>query len=381
MTMWLAIFVGMFAVMLGGIVYLISRVYRTEAVASLAKGNKHIQRAVASAVVLLACVLCYLGLGMINAAIVIVHALCIWILIDLIVWGMRKLDRKSKRIRHADRARKTICYNTVMLVGVGVLVAYFGFGWYEAHHVARTQYDVQTEKNVGALKVVQITDSHMGTTFDGDGFARELEKIQQENPDLVVVTGDFVDDDTSKEDMIRASEALGTLKTKYGVYFVFGNHDKGFNNAVRGFDAEDLVRELEANGVKVLQDETVTIADQYYLIGRQDRSEESSGGRASMDELVSGLDKEKFMIVLDHQPNDFDAQEKSEVDLVLSGHTHGGQFFPINKLGEWAGLNDMTYGIRQRGGTVFEVSSGISDWAIKFKTGCKSEYVVLEIHS
>lgn len=83
---------------------------------------------------------------------------------------------------------------------------------------------------------------------------------------------------------------------------------------------------MTANGVKVLEDETVLLADQFYLIGRQDASEERdfAGSRASMAELTQTLDADKYQIVLDHQPCDYDAQAQSGVDLVLSGHTHGG---------------------------------------------------------
>ena len=98
-----------------------------------------------------------------------------------------------------------------------------------------------------------------------------------------------------------------------------------------------------------------------------------------MEELVSGLDKNKFIIVMDHQPNDYGKEAKARVDLVLSGHTHGGQLFPLNKVGEWIGANDKTYGIERRGQTNFVVTSGLSDWAIRFKTGTKSELVVIDV--
>ena len=85
------------------------------------------------------------------------------------------------------------------------------------------------------------------------------------------------------------------------------------------------------------------------------------------------------MIVIDHQPADYDNQTKTEVDLVLSGHTHGGQLFPFNRVGKWIGANDLIYGYEKRAKTDFIVTSGISDWAIKFKTGCRSEYVVIDV--
>lgn len=101
--------------------------------------------------------------------------------------------------------------------------------------------------------------------------------------------------------------------------------------------------------------------------------------RAEMTELVKELDPDKFSVVLDHQPNDYQNQTTAEVDLVLSGHTHGGQLFPLNKVGEWIGANDKTYGLEKRNKTNFIVTSGLSDWAIKFKTGTKSEFVVIDI--
>ena len=249
-----------------------------------------------------------------------------------------------------------------------------------AHHVWHTGYTLATDKNVGSLRLIQFADSHVGTTFSGEEFAAHVQAMQAEHPDVVVVTGDYVDDDTSKEDMIAACQALGTLKTTYGVYYAFGNHDKGYyGSEYRGYSGDDLIAELEKNNVTVLQDETVLLGEQVYLIGRQDRSEERAGDRASMKELVSGLDPQKYTIVLDHQPHDYEAQEEAGVDLVLSGHTHGGQLFPVNYVGEWTGENDKTYGLEKKGNTNFIVTSGISDWAIRFKTGCKSEFVIVDI--
>ena len=181
--------------------------------------------------------------------------------------------------------------------------------------------------------------------------------------------------------MITSCKAMGELKTKYGVYYVFGNHDKGYyGEKYRGYSGDDLIAELEKNNVVVLQDESELLDDRFYIIGRQDRSEEQKGGeRADMETLVKDLDQSKFSIVIDHQPYDYDGEVKAQVDLVLSGHTHGGQLIPVNHVGEWTGENAKSYGYEKRNQTNFIVTSGISDWAIKFKTGCKSEYVVIDV--
>ena len=174
------------------------------------------------------------------------------------------------------------------------------------------------------------------------------------------------------------------MKTTYGVYYVFGNHDKGYYPSdYRGYTGDDLIAELEKNGVTVLQDQNVLIDNRVYIIGRQDCSEdvEKGKGRADMATLTQDLDDSKFSIVMDHQPADYEAQAASGVDLVVSGHTHGGQLFPLMNIENLTRLgdDDKVYGYEKRGNTNFIVTSGISDWAIKFKTGCRSEYVLIDI--
>ena len=123
------------------------------------------------------------------------------------------------------------------------------------------------------------------------------------------------------------------------------------------------------------------VDNRFYIIGRADKSEEYNSGRKTMEELTEGLDQDKFAIVLDHQPDDYSAQAESGVDLVLSGHTHGGQLFPLMNIENMVDItpDDRVYGYEKRDNTNFIVTSGISDWAIKFKTGCKSEYLIVDI--
>ena len=199
--------------------------------------------------------------------------------------------------------------------------------------------------------------------------------MQAQNPDVVVITGDFVDDDSSKEDMLAACKALGKLKTTYGVYFIYGNHDEGYFRSGT-FTPRELVDALTANGVRILEDETVLIDDRFYLVGRKDRS---ARNRLSMEELTKDLDASKYMLVLDHQPTDFEAEAASRVDLTLCGHTHGGHVFPAGLVGTWFGGNDLCYGKEVREDSTFIVSSGISGWALPFKTGCISEIVVIRV--
>ncbi len=384
--MWMVLLSALLLGTACGMAYLSSRFAKFAFVQKAAKGKKWLRFAIGLACVLAVVLGTGAAFGAINAELCILHLVFFWLVCD----GISKLaerKRQGSRESGADvldwagaSKGKGFPRYYAGACALGITAAYLACGWLFAHHVSRTAYTLATEKDVGSLRIVQIADSHVGNTFSGEGFLKHVQAIQSEHPDVVVITGDYVDDDTSKEDMVAACEALGTLETTYGVYYAFGNHDKGYYGPeYRGYSGDDLIAELEKNHVAVLQDETVLLGGGFCLIGRQDRSESQQGGRASMEELVENLDAGTYSIVLDHQPHDYDAQAAAGVDLVLSGHTHGGQLFPFNHMGEWLGLDDKTYGLEQRGDTNFIVTSGISNWAVQFKTGCKAEYVVVDV--
>lgn len=369
--LWLIIMILVIAASVAGFVYLINRLSKLSFVQKLFGEKKKLSWSVSAAAVVAVCAVLWVTLGSINAIICLLHLVIFMLLCDIVGVIVKKLSKKK------------ISTNILCAAAVIVTVGYLSAGWYLDNNVWEKDYEISTDKPVGNIRIVHFADSHVGTTFDGEGLFEYAKQMQALDPDVVLVTGDFVDDDTSKEDMRRACEALGSIKTKYGIYFSFGNHDKGYYGAdYRGYSGDDLVAELEKNGVKVLEDETVLIDDRFYIVGRKDLSEvvEKGGTREDMQTLLSGLDKDKFTVVMDHQPCDYDAQSAAKADLVLSGHTHGGQLIPINLLGTIVSSNDRTYGYEKRDLTNFIVTSGISDWAIDFKTGCRSEFVVIDIN-
>lgn len=366
--MWMFILLALFVGFILGVVYLVSRFAKFSVIQKAAGGRKAIRFVLGAVCVIPPLFAAAMLIGTINAAMIVIHLTVFWMLCDMI----GRLVEKRRKEKFA-RYYAGICALLISAV-------YLSCGWYLAHHVSRTAYTLETDKMVGSFRIVLFADSHVGNTFSGEGFLKHIKAIQSENPDIVVITGDYVDDDTTKEDMIAACKALGSLETRYGVYYVFGNHDKGYYDpGYRGYSGDDLIAELEKNHVTVLQDDTVLIDDRFYLIGRLDRSAEWEGGRASMEELTMNLESGKYSIVLDHQPHDYAEQTAAGVDLVLSGHTHGGQLFPFNYMGQWMGIDDKSYGLEKRENTNFIVTSGIANWAIKFKTGCKSEYVVVDV--
>jgi predicted MPP superfamily phosphohydrolase len=346
-----------------GVAYLTGCVARFALVRKLSGGRRGLGRLISLGLLALAFAALALLLSPINAVVIFLHEVLFFLLFGLAV-------RLAERVRG-----KRFAVNWQGWLALGFSLVYLAAGYLLCVRVWQKDYRLETEKELGTLRIALIADSHLGTTFDGEGFAAHLETISAQGPDLLVITGDFVDDWSGREDMLRACRALGETDYPYGVWYVYGNHDAGFFSD-RDFSAEELEAALRQNGVHVLADEAELVDDRFYVVGRRDRS---LGPRKDMEELLAGLDRDKYILVLDHQPNDYENEAGSGADLVLSGHSHGGQLIPITHVGEWLGMLDRAYGHEKRLGTDFIVTSGISDWELLFKTGTRSEYVIVTV--
>ncbi len=382
MLAWIVMLSSMIAV--GGaaavcMYYVVKRTHRFYPVRQFAKKHRWLSWAVSLTPVLVCAA--FASIRIVAMYVVMFHLTLFWIVCDIVsilVMKFRKRLRMKARRRGDYTPRRRIRRRyTAGYVAIVMTVVYLSYGWYMAHHIVTTRYKIDTDKPVrSGIHAVMIADCHIGITMDGEQFAEEMRKISAMQPDIVLLPGDFVDDDTSLKDMRRACKALGEINSKYGVYVSHGNHDPGFFG-YRSFTLDDLDAELKADGVHVLADETKLIDGRFYVIGREDKSDRE---RLTMDELSEGLDSNIYKIVLDHQPNDFAAENRAGADLVVSGHTHGGHIFPSGQVGRLLGFNDCIYGMERRGSTVYIVTSGISGWAIPFKTGCCSEVVDIYIN-
>lgn len=362
LMMWMIIVVVVMALGLISAVYLVTRFHRFSVLQRLAEQHRLLSWLLALLPVCALGLFCLFNIS--TMLVVIIHLMFIWLFCDLTALVIHKL-RKQKPARYYAGGAALLLTAAVLCIG-----------WYFAHHVYETDYRFETQKDLGGqpLRIAMFADSHLGITLDEAGFARELDRIQAAKPDLLVISGDFVDDDSNKAEMLAACEALGSMQTTYGVYYSFGNHDTGYFSH-RDFTEEDLRTALTGNGVVILDDRTELIGGRFYLTGRLDNNFD----RAEAGTLAEGLDDAKYQIVLDHEPNDYDAEAAAGFDLVLSGHTHGGHIFPAGLIGLAIGANDFVYGTEQRGQTQFVVTSGISGWAIPFKTGAISEYCIIDV--
>ena len=366
MLMWNFILLAVVAALIGGFLWMAFAVCRFD-VSGQHMPQTRLRRVVVGTLIVAAgMTMLYLCLDFVNMVMCFLHLLIIWLICDGVGYVIKRTSGKTFRLYYPGFA------------AVIITTAWLGAGWYNAHHVVATEYTITTNKAVPKLRIVGLSDSHIGATFHWQEFETYIDMINNEKPDLVVIMGDFVDDDTSKEDMEHCCDALGRLKTKHGIYFVYGNHDEGYwaDNG-RGYSLADLDHRLETNGVRILRDETVSVVGRVKLCGRLDKSR--SKGRKSPNDLMKGQNIADYVICLDHEPNDYRAEADSKMDLVISGHTHGGQFMGLGDIGVAIGANDAYYGHEKWNTTDFIVSSGIGDWAIKFKTGCIAEYIVINL--
>lgn len=364
-VMWLIIFAVSILAGIAAAIYMANKIDNTRLFAAVS--SKAVRKILSVAIVIVAtAVLCFV-FDITNTVVIFVHFAVFLLVGDLIGVIIRKTSSHPVSPRLLDMIALTTC------------VVYLIIGWILMHGMWETDYTLTTTKDIGSLRVAHIADSHVGCGFSGKGFAERLEKIQLTEPDILVITGDFVDDDTKLSDMKDACAALGSFRAKYGIFYCLGNHDMGYYSSTRrGYTGEELLDELRKNNVTVLLDESVLIDDRFYVIGRRD-ADYGRSDRKDTSDLIKDLDKDKYMIVLDHQPTDYDGEAAAGVDLVLSGHTHGGQLFPLEYIQPLVSQNNNVRGHERRGNTDFIVTDGISDWAVKFRTGCRSEFNLIGI--
>ncbi|MBO5221919.1 MAG: metallophosphoesterase [Clostridia bacterium] len=277
------------------------------------------------------------------------------------------------------------------IYGLGLVPLLLSFvvlisGYFNLHSVVRTDYTVTTEKNIRAegYRVALIADVHFGVSLNYEELLETCREISAADPDIVILCGDMVDSSTSTEELWEVFRAFGTIQSEFGTFFVYGNHDrtmsKTFTNEFSDGDLETAIRE---NGITLLQDDTVQLTEDLVLIGREDLSRDRrDGGRLPLRNLLEGTEEKDFLLVLDHQPNDYTENGTLGTDLLLSGHTHGGQFFPLNLLMRIIPFNDGTYGmydIGAKGKAI--VTSGLAGWNFPIKTAAPAEYVIIDIRN
>ncbi len=271
------------------------------------------------------------------------------------------------------------------IIPIALSVFTLVFGYINLHNVVATNYTVLTDKNIRAegYRVALLADVHYGVSIDDDVLKEKCDEISSKKPDIVILCGDIVDNLTTKEQMLSVFKHFGSIESHYGIYYVHGNHDRPMSVISSSFTEQELTDAIQNNGITILRDDVVQITDDLVLIGREDRSiARGDKSRMSIKDLISQVDTSDFVLTLDHQPNEYAENAEAGTDLILSGHTHGGQIFPLDILQEIIPFNDAVYGQYQLDSdSQAIVTSGVAGWAYPIKTASPSEYVIIDIKS
>jgi hypothetical protein len=222
------------------------------------------------------------------------------------------------------------------------------------------------------LKIVAISDIHLGVLVGRKRLERMVKLVQSQQPDMIVLVGDILDEVQAPIFKENIGEPLTKLQSPFGVYAIPGNHE--YIGGIQ--QAEKYLKSL---GLRYLRDSVVNINEQLVLIGRDDRGNVGQMGnrRKTVQELVAGIDTSKFIIMLDHQPFHLKDAANAGVDLQLSGHTHSGQFWPFNLIIH--AIFELDHGYKKIGKTHFYVSSGFGSWGPPVRIGNRPEIVVIDL--
>ncbi len=223
------------------------------------------------------------------------------------------------------------------------------------------------------FRIVQMSDIHVGPTI-GRKFVQDMvDTANEQKPDLIAITGDLVDG--SVENLGRHTEPLRDLRAEHGVYFVTGNHEYYSG-------ADEWIQELSRLGIPTLRNRSVKLRKagaSVVLAGVTDHRAAEFGDAPDLAYALRHRRPEEEVILLAHQPREIHEAQKHDVGLQLSGHTHGGQFWPWN----WVVylVQPVVAGLARFGRTQIYVNTGTGYWGPPMRLGTRSEMTLVTLRA
>lgn len=277
-----------------------------------------------------------------------------------------------------------VCMALIILISV--------YGILHVGTIKVTPYEVTVNKKVkdmDSLKIILLADTHFGYSINCRHAQKMVEKINAQDPDIVCIAGDIFDNDYDAiSDPEGVCNALKSIKSRYGVYACWGNHDldepilAGFTFGGKKKDQADPRMEqlLRDANIHLLTDEAELIDDKFYVVGRNDssRTHKLGGQRLSPAQLTKDLDLDKPVIFIDHQPKQLQETADAGADLDLCGHTHDGQIFPGNLFIHLFWENSFGYLKKDKMHNI--VTSGVGVWGPDMRVGTNCEICPITVH-
>ena len=251
-----------------------------------------------------------------------------------------------------------------------LIIALIVIGSFNANSSYVKNYDIKIDKELKEkkLNIVLISDIHSGDIIGTSRLENMVSEINRLNPDIVLIAGDLIDNSIKPFKENNMASQLGKIKSKYGTFFAIGNHDI-FDNKT-----EELSSLLRNEGIIVLRDEYKLVNNSFYVVGRDDVSiSRIKSKRKDLKDIINNVDKNKPIIVIDHNPSSMNESLESNIDLQVSGHTHKGQLAPFNLIVK--GIFEDYYGYMKKNNFNIVVSSGYGTWGPPLRIGSRSEIV------
>lgn len=311
-------------------------------------------------------------------------------LLYVVLFDLLRLIAKHTKLKN------TLLFSRGSVISIGSVVVACAvvtclYGIFNARNIKVNEYSVTVNKSCGSdkhLKAVLVADLHMGYAIGVDHITNMVEKINQQDADIVIIAGDIFDNSYDGMDDPEGIKAqLKSIKSKYGVYAVYGNHDidekilMGFTFDWGGkqLHSEKMTNFMKECNIKLINDESVLINDEFYLVGRRDTDKPGTedGTRAEISELTKDLDKTKPIFVLSHEPDELQKTADAGADIDFSGHTHDGQLFPGNLT---IGLFwENPCGMIKKDNMYSIVTSGVGVYGTFMRVGTDAEICAVDI--
>jgi len=321
--------------------------------------------------------------------------LCVMIYVGLLLLIFEAAYFAVKKFRPSWLHRKRLHFTAILIIA-GVSTLFSVAGGIQADKIVTTTYHLnmvnqaQTDstkdaKTTNSIRIAFVADLHLGRNVGIEEMRRMTGRINAMKPDLVLIGGDIFDNNyQSIEKPKEIIAILREIRSKYGVYAVYGNHDVGEiliggfaatpkNLAFRSKQMEQFVSDA---GIEILDDRVISIVDNnIYLAGRKDLLQAGDGTKnhSTVHQLLSGLDPAKPLIVLEHEPNELQELSEAGADLILSGHTHAGQMFPVTLA--MPIIWENPYGMQHKYGATSIVTSGVGLYGPPIRLLTESEVV------
>jgi uncharacterized protein len=286
------------------------------------------------------------------------------LLTDLLLLINKAIRVVSKEVVR-DREKMAKVFYAIILLALAIVTA----GIINFNTIRRSEYSIYVpgrSSQLRVLKIAYVSDFHLQDDVPVRFVDRFVKEIADIKPDLMIFGGDIVEGDREGEKMTEFEMLLSNIDTKFGVYGVLGNHEH--------YSRRDQGSFFRRAGIEILTDTVITIDHLFALAGRNDNH---TGNRMSAKNLVSTAPDSLPLIMADHRPTEIDLISQTKTDIVLSGHTHHGQLFPINLITGW--IYRLSYGYLKIDNTHFFVSSGIRLWGFPVRTAARSEIVVVNV--